>query len=115
MANLFWLRLPPPPYTSTRLSSANEEFCLETYQPRSPATIAGHVRKPAANEEGASHFWSRASTWALLLPLLYFALDGVSPFVNSGTAMRAVQTSSSSGVFFDRFSNILIFGVCMMF
>jgi O-antigen ligase len=64
------------------------------------------------NEAG---LWSRASTWGLLFPLLYFALDGVSPFVNSGTAMRAVQTSSAGGVFIDRFSNILIFGVCMLF
>ncbi|WP_035352112.1 O-antigen ligase family protein [Edaphobacter aggregans] len=88
---------------------------MATYQALRPALIGGHMKKAASTEEGALHFWRRASTWGLLLPLLYFALDGVSPFVNSGTAMRAVQTSSAGGVFLDRFSNILIFGVCMIF
>jgi exopolysaccharide production protein ExoQ len=88
---------------------------LATYQTLRPAVIDGHEKKATTVEEGALSFWSRASTWTLLLPLLYFALDGVSPFVNSGTAMRAVQTSSAGGVFIDRFSNILIFIVCMLF
>ena len=88
---------------------------MATYQALRPAMIGSHMKKAVSTEEEALHFWSRASTSGLLLPLLYFALDGVSPFVNSGTAMRAVQTSSAGGVFLDRFSNILIFGVCMIF
>jgi O-antigen ligase len=64
------------------------------------------------NELGS--IWSYASTWVLLLILLYFALDGVSPFVNEPTATRAVATSSAGGVLADRLSKLLMFAACMM-
>jgi len=80
-----------------------------------PTSIGDDVKKVANTAEGSSSFWSRASTWGLLLPLLYFALDGVSPFVNSAVAMRATLTSSAGGVLLDRLSNVLIFGGCMIF
>ena len=57
--------------------------------------------------------WGHASTWGLLLLLLYFALDGVSPFVNEPTATRAVATSSAGGVLIDRLSKLLMFVACM--
>jgi exopolysaccharide production protein ExoQ len=63
----------------------------------------------------STHLWSRLSTWSLLLLLLYFALNGVSPFVNDPTATRAVATSSEGGVFFERISKLLIFAACMIF
>ena len=88
---------------------------MATSQILRPAAIGDDVKKTARATEEATPFWSRASTWGLLLPLLYFALDGVSPFVNSGVNMRAVQTSSSGGVLFDRLSNLLIFAGCMIF
>lgn len=59
--------------------------------------------------------WGRASTWALLLLLIYFALDGVSPFVNEPTAIRAVATSSAGGVLADRLGKLLMFAACMIF
>lgn len=71
------------------------------------------AKETVRTAEGASSFWSRASTWGLLLPLLYFALDGVSPFTNSGVAMRAVSTGGSP--LWDRLNNVLIFGSCMFF
>ncbi len=61
------------------------------------------------------NIWRRVSTWALLLLLLYFALDGISPFMNDPTATRAVATSSAGGVIFERLSKFLIFVACMMF
>jgi exopolysaccharide production protein ExoQ len=59
--------------------------------------------------------WSRASTWGLLLVLLYFALDGVSPFVNSPTALRAVATSSEGWILGERVSKLCMFVLCMIF
>jgi exopolysaccharide production protein ExoQ len=88
---------------------------LATYQTFRPVTVSDGTRKSTSTVEGSERFWSRASTWGLLLPLLYFALDGVSPFVNGGTAMRAVMTSSSGGVLLDRLNNLLILSGCMFF
>ena len=88
---------------------------MATSQILRPATINNDARRLARAAAGSNDFWSRASTWGLLLPLLYFALDGVSPFVNSGTAMRAVQTSSAGGAMMDRLNNVLILGGCMIF
>jgi exopolysaccharide production protein ExoQ len=62
-----------------------------------------------------AEIWSRASTWGLLLLLLYFALAGVSPFANDPTATRAVATVSAGGVLIERLSKLLIFGACMLF
>ncbi|MEA2539498.1 MAG: hypothetical protein QOH35_864, partial [Acidobacteriaceae bacterium] len=69
------------------------------------------LARESGNEPGS--IWSYASTWALLLILLYFALDGVSPFVNEPTAMRAVATSSAGGVLTDRLGKLLMFVACM--
>jgi exopolysaccharide production protein ExoQ len=65
--------------------------------------------------EESDNIWGRASTWCLLLLLLYFALAGVSPFVNDPTAMRAVQTSSAGGALVERLSKLLIAVACMIF
>jgi exopolysaccharide production protein ExoQ len=62
-----------------------------------------------------SGIWIRASTWGLLLLLLYFALDGVSPFVNAPTALRAVSTTSESGVLGERLGKVWMFVLCMIF
>ena len=70
------------------------------------------LAEPTGNEPDG--IWSYASTWALLLILLYFALDGVSPFVNEPTATRAVATSSAAGVLTDRLSKLLMFAACMV-
>ncbi len=63
----------------------------------------------------ASGIWTRASTWGLLLLLLYFALDGVSPFLNDPIALRAVSTSSEGGVVGERLNKLWMFVVCMIF
>jgi len=65
-----------------------------------------------AQESG--NIWSQAPTWILLFLLFYFALDGVSPFVNEPAATRAVATVSASGVLTDRFGKLLIFVVCII-
>jgi exopolysaccharide production protein ExoQ len=65
-------------------------------------------------ERTAAGIWSRASTWGLLLLLLYFALDGVSPFVNSPTALRAVATSSEGGILGERLIKLLMFVICLI-
>jgi len=86
-----------------------------TYQSLNPGYLEVESNEISVTDEARVGFWSRASTWSLILTLVYFALDGVSPFVNSGTAMRAVQTSSAGGALLDRFSNVAIFCVCMLF
>jgi exopolysaccharide production protein ExoQ len=68
-----------------------------------------------AEPEESGNIWSRASTWSLLPLLLYFALAGVSPFMNEPTANRVVATSSAGGALFERVSKFLIVVVCMMF
>lgn len=80
-----------------------------------PATISEDVStgEGLAGDPGA--IWSRSSTWGLLLLLLYFALDGVSPFINEPTAMRAVATSSGGGVLMERVSKLLICAACLIF
>jgi len=88
---------------------------LATTQILRPVTVSNDMRKSASAAERSSSLWSRASTWGLLLPLLFFALDGVSPFSNGAVAMRAVATSSGGSVLIDRLSPILVFGTCMLF
>jgi exopolysaccharide production protein ExoQ len=78
-----------------------------------PATDTVGRREGPARESG--NIWTHASTWALVLLLLYFALDGVSPFVNEPTATRAVATSSAGGVLTDRLGKLLMFAACMIF
>ena len=65
--------------------------------------------------EEAVNIWRHASTWGLLLLLLYFALAGVSPFVNEPTATRAVQTASAGAALVDRLIKLFIIAACMMF
>jgi exopolysaccharide production protein ExoQ len=65
--------------------------------------------------EESGNIWSRVSTWSLLLLLLYFALAGISPFMNEPTANRVVATSSAGGALFERLSKLFIVVVCMMF
>jgi O-antigen ligase len=69
----------------------------------------------AASVREERDIWRSVSTWGLLLLLLYFALAGVSPFVNEPTATRAVATVSAGGVVFDRLSKLLICVACLMF
>ena len=94
------LALPANPEASPRLGQAADSVSRR----QSPAQQWG-------NDLG--HIWGRAATWALLLLLVYFALDGVSPFVNEPTATRAVATSSAGGVLADRFSKLLMFLACI--
>jgi exopolysaccharide production protein ExoQ len=80
-----------------------------------PATISEHASTWGSLAEEPGAIWSRASTWGLLLLLIYFALDGVSPFNNEPTAMRAVATSSSGGVLMERLGKLLICTACLIF
>src|SRR5580693_9931273 len=101
MVNRFWLQLLP---LSSMCTSGFLErgINLATYQTLTPPTDDSYEKRNlAATRHETSGFWDRASTWGLMLPLLYFALDGVSPFVNGGTAMRAVMTSSAGGAILD--------------
>jgi exopolysaccharide production protein ExoQ len=86
---------------------------LATFQTSRPIPARDNVRRPTNSSAGTTSLWSRASTWGLLLPLLYFALDGVSPFVNGAASMRAVSTGGSA--LWDRLNNVLILGGCMIF
>ena len=115
MARGFWLRLVPPLYTSTNLFLLNQESVLATAQTFGRATVRDRVRRLGSPAEEARSFWTRASTWGLLLVLLYFALAGVSPFANEPVATRVVATSSAGGVLVERFSKLFIFLVCMIF
>ena len=75
------------------------------------SSISSVLPEPA--ESG--NIWSSLSTWGLLLLLLYFALAGISPFMNEPTANRVVATSSAGGALFERVSKLFIVAVCMMF
>jgi exopolysaccharide production protein ExoQ len=65
--------------------------------------------------ERSSRQWGEASTWILLVFWVYYALNGISPFLNEPTAMRAVATSSGGGAAFERLSKLAVFLVCMAF
>ena len=86
-----------------------------TAQTFEPSAVTGRVRTPERADKGSGSIWGRASTWGLMLLLLYFALGGISPFVNEPTATRAVATGSAGGVLFDRVSKLAIFLACMEF
>ena len=51
----------------------------------------------------------------MVLVLLYFALDGVSPFVNEPTATRAVSAGSAGGLLADRLGKLLMIVACTAF
>jgi exopolysaccharide production protein ExoQ len=86
---------------------------LATYQTVRPASMREAARRPTEWLEGTNGLWSRVSTWGLLVPLLYFALDGVSPLVNGAASMRAVSTGGSP--LLDRLNNVLIVVACLIF
>jgi exopolysaccharide production protein ExoQ len=88
---------------------------LVTAQPIFSAPSGEVVTRRERAAEEPAHIWGRASTWGLLLLLFYFALDGISPFVNEPTATRAVATSSAGSVLVDRTSKLVIFLACMVF
>ena len=87
---------------------------MATAQGFGPAAISEDVNRGESPAEAGS-IWSRASTWGLLLLLIYFALDGVSPFVNEPIATRAVATGSAGGVLMERLGKLLICAACMVF
>ncbi len=51
-------------------------------------TLAAENANGFVVAEVSAGIWGRASTWALLLLLIYYALNGISPFVNDPTAAR---------------------------
>jgi O-antigen ligase len=80
------------------------------------AVAASHLSFASrVDTESRSRLWGNASTWGLMLLLLYFALDGVSPFVNEPTATRVVATTSAGGMLFDRLSKLLMCAGCLHF
>jgi exopolysaccharide production protein ExoQ len=93
----------------------DQESVLATAQPFGQITVRDDRRRIESPAADSASIWSRASTWGLLLLLLYFALDGVSPFLNAPTALRAVATSSEGGVLGERLSKLWIFVLCMIF
>ena len=88
---------------------------MATAQRLLPATSGKGVGRGGSPSEEPGTIWGRAATWGLLLLLLYFAVAGVSPFVNEPTAMRAVATSSAGGALMERFSKLLICVACLIF
>jgi exopolysaccharide production protein ExoQ len=86
---------------------------LATARPLGP--LREHVSSPEIPQGESANIWSRASTWGLLLLLFYFAVGGVSPFVNAPVATRAVATTGEGGVVADRLSKLFIFVACMLF
>ncbi len=88
---------------------------MATAQRLLPATSSKDVGRWRNPSEEPGTIWSRASTWGLLLLLIYFAVAGVSPFVNEPTAMRAVATSSAGGALMERLTKLLICGACLIF
>jgi exopolysaccharide production protein ExoQ len=97
------------------LPSAHQETALATIPGFTQATFTDEVSRQERAAKEAATIWTQASTWVLMLLLLYFALDGVSPFVNEPTATRAVATSSAGGVMVDRLGKLLMFLACMIF
>jgi exopolysaccharide production protein ExoQ len=95
--------------------SAHQESILATAQSIGRVGFNEDVGRSESPAEESGSIWSRAPTWILLLLLLYFALDGVSPFVNEPAATRAVATVSASGVFTDRVGKLLVFAFCIIF
>jgi O-antigen ligase len=91
------------------------ESVLATAQPFGQITVRDDRRRMESPAARSASIWSRASTWGLLLSLLYFALDGVSPFFNSPTALRAVGTVSEGGVLGERLVKLCMFVLCMIF
>jgi len=72
-----------------------------------PAAATGRVREEERADKGSGSIWGNASSWCLLLLLLYFALAGVSPFVNEPTATRAVATGSAGSVLLSALASCL--------
>jgi exopolysaccharide production protein ExoQ len=92
----------------------HQESVLATASPIGQITLRDDRKRMERAAAPSAGIWSRASTWGLLLLLLYFALDGVSPFVNAPTALRAVATSSEGGIIGERLTKLGMFVVCMI-
>ncbi len=88
---------------------------MATARQFSQVAVGRELRSPLKTAEEPENIWTHASTWGLLLLLLYFALAGVSPFVNDPTATRMVATSSAGGVLVDRLSKLMSILACMFF
>jgi exopolysaccharide production protein ExoQ len=88
---------------------------LATAQQFGQVTVGRDLKSPLTTAEEPENIWTRASTWGLLLLLLYFALGGVSPFVNAPIVTRVVATSSAGGVLVDRLSKVISILGCMFF
>jgi exopolysaccharide production protein ExoQ len=88
---------------------------LATAQQFHQVTVGRELESPLTTAQEPENIWPRASTWGLLLLLLYFALAGVSPFVNDPTSTRMVATSSAGGVVVDRLSKLMSILACMFF
>jgi exopolysaccharide production protein ExoQ len=88
---------------------------MATAQQFRQVTVGQELESPLTTAQEAENIWPRASTWGLLLLLLYFALAGVSPFVNDPTSTRIVATSSAGGVVVDRLSKLMSILACMVF
>jgi exopolysaccharide production protein ExoQ len=88
---------------------------LLTAQTFAQVYVRDDGRRRAIPGEDSKEIWRRPSTWGLLLLLLYFALAGVSPFINEPVSTRIVATGSAGGVFFDRITKLLSISACMIF
>jgi exopolysaccharide production protein ExoQ len=88
---------------------------LATARQFSEITAGRELDSPLTTAEEPENIWTRASTWGLLLLLLYFALAGISPFANSPIATRVVATSSAGGVLVDRLGKLIITLGCLLF
>ena len=92
----------------------HQESVLATASPAGQITLRDDRKRMERAAAPSAGIWSRASTWGLLLLLLYFALDGVSPFFNAPTALRAVATSSEGGILGERLIKLWMFVICMI-
>jgi exopolysaccharide production protein ExoQ len=92
----------------------HQESVLATASPIGQITLRDDRKRMERAAAPSAGIWSRASTWGLLLLLLYFALDGVSPFVNAPTALRAVATSSEGGIIGERLTKLGMFVICII-
>jgi exopolysaccharide production protein ExoQ len=92
----------------------HQESILATASPVGQITLRDDRKRMERAAAPSAGIWSRASTWGLLLLLLYFALDGVSPFVNAPTALRSVATSSEGGILGERLIKLWMFVICMI-
>lgn len=73
----------------------------------------GTSLQSAAPAKGHRQIWGFVSTWGLLVVLLYFAVNGVSPLQNGLVSMRMAATASA-GMSIDTVNNILVVAACSL-